>query len=171
MQWASAFGMRLDETHSQDEQSRSQERERVQDEYRIPSEQRRYRPAKGRADHQVNGPGSRGQSVRQDYIFAFDDVWDHGTACRLEKSGQQRFGHQQRINQPDRFLRPHQQHAEHDEYAPEVGDDHDVFAAQAIVDYSGGGTDERLRQDLQNQGQGNRAGASGELDRKSTRLN
>ncbi len=65
-----------------------------------------------------------------------------------KESGQQRFGHKQWIDQPDRLLRPHQQHAEHDEHSSEVGDDHDVFAAQAIVDDSGGGTDERLRQDL-----------------------
>src|SRR6266436_3905073 len=65
MQWASVFGMRLDETHSQDEESRSQERKRVQDENGIASEQRCYCPAKGRADHQVEGPGGRRQSVRE----------------------------------------------------------------------------------------------------------
>src|SRR6266487_1875666 len=163
MQWASVFGMRLDETHSQDEESRSQERKRVQNENGIASEQRCYCPAKGRADHQVEGPGGRGQSVREDYIFTLDDVRDHGTASRLEKGGQQRFGYQQRIDQPDHFFRTHE---EHDEHASEVGGNHDVFAAQAIVDYPGGGTDERLWQDLQDQSQGNRAGTTRKLQQQ-----
>ena len=99
--------------------------------------------------------------------FLGDDVGDHGTVGGLEEGGADGFEEEQRIDQPDHGGGAHQQHAEDDEEARQVGADHDALAADAVVDHAGGGRGEGAGQHLQDDGEADGLGlAAGEIEQQ-----
>ncbi len=89
-----------------------------------------------------------------------DDIGDYGTARRLKKRPHYGFEKQERVNKPDGSGGAHQDHAEYDYHAGQVGGDHNVLAAQAVVDNAGGGAGESRGQDLEHQSQADGLGFS-----------
>ncbi len=161
------FRMGLGKAHPGDQQCRYKERERVQHEHCIAPEQRRDNSAQSRAQHEVHRPRGGRKRVRDNDVVAPRDIRNHRAPCRLEKRRHDRLQQQERIHQPHHAARAHQQHGKHDHGPHQVGRNHHVLAPDAIINHARGRSDERLRQHLQHQRQGDRTGVSGKLQEQA----
>jgi hypothetical protein len=88
-----------------------------------------------------------------------------GAVRGLEEGGTDGLGEKQRVDQPDHGRSAHEQHAEDDEEAHQVGADHDAATADAVVEHAGGGGGEGAGEHLQDDGEGDGLGlAAGEIE-------
>ncbi len=160
-QGRTVVGVRLGKTHAPDEPRRAEERERVQHEDGVPAERNCGQSADGRADRKVDRPGGGGD------LFGRCDIGDDRRAARLKQPPANGFRKEQQEQQPQRTARAHQQHGEHDHGARQIGEDHHLLAAEAVIDDARGRGGEGLRQHLHQEREGEELRAAGEFQQEA----
>ena len=148
-------------------QAESEKREGIEDEDGVASQPDGGDSAQRRAGGEAERPGDGSQRIGGEHLVFGNDVGDDGAVRGLEEGGADGLDEKQRVDQPDHGRRAHQQHAEDDEEAHQIGADHDALAADAVVEDAGGGGGEGAGENLEDDGEADGLGlAAGEIEQQ-----